>query len=331
MLDAVLEHDRLGNKSELEFVLFHAVTPNSKHRITDLIQFCRSNLFSISKSILGIISLLEYLEIITVKNDSLAMNQKVFDPAKLTPEESYFQKSHFYELLFSKMILESAIKDFLNENSVAYDHQSNKFYIKSHQVPISYFPIRNLLISLCFLEQDRTIRDHLYINVLFAKTFKELVVNEIQKTKRKRAISLKKLKQSLKLKEEAGVKGEIFVLEYERLRLRDHPQIKSIKRISEQYSNAGYDIESFNSLNSYMLDRYIEVKTYSKDIAFYWSRNEVSEAKKLQDKYYLYLVDLTMLSKDGYAPKIFQNPYQKIFLNEIWKKETESWKITLDA
>ena len=138
------------------------------------------------------------------------------------------------------------------------------------------------------------------------------------------------MKKSLDQKDKAGKQGELFVLRYEQSRLEGHPHFDKIERIAETYVNAGYDIQSFNDLDSFIHDRFIEVKSYRDDIAFYWSKIEVGKAKRLKAKYYLYLVDRSLISNSDYIPKIFQDPYKKIFENDVWKKETENWKITIE-
>ena len=58
----------------------------------------------------------------------------------------------------------------------------------------------------------------------------------------KRRISLSQLKTRLAQQEESGKGAEIFVLSYEQKRLIGHPALNKIKRLSEDYVNAGFDI-----------------------------------------------------------------------------------------
>lgn len=83
-------------------------------------------------------------------------------------------------------------------------------------------------------------------------------------------------------------------------------------------------------MRHFYVDRYIEVKSFSGEPLFYWSRNEVQIARELMDKYFLYLVDRDKMSEPGYTPKMYQNPYQKLFENEFWKKEPETWRISFN-
>lgn len=330
MLDELLKHNNLGNKRELGFVLFQALNPADKQRISDVIRFCTSNIFSISRSINGIISLLDFLSIIEINGDTLIVNKNVFDPKDFKSATEYFQESHFFDCVFKSLHIADSRKYLFNLDNLKFSHNQNLYYVKSHLIKLDLFPIRNLLLALEFLEQDQAVPDHLFINSHFSKFFKKTVIDEFEERSETKKITLKQLKKSLDQKSEAGKEGELFVLRYEQMRLKDHTNYDKIERIAETYVNAGYDILSFNNLDSFIHDRFIEVKSYKGEIAFYWSKYEVKKAKLLKEKYYLYLVDRSLIINSDYIPKIFQNPYKKIFENNVWKKETKNWKITLD-
>ena len=72
-------------------------------------------------------------------------------------------------------------------------------------------------------------------------------------------------------------------------------------------------------------DKFIEVKSFSDREQFFWSKNEVQVAKILLDQYYLYLVDRRHEKDDNFCPIIIQNPYNSIYEDSKWHKETESW------
>ena len=103
MLEELLKHDNLGNKRELGFVLFQALIPGKVQRLSDLIRFCTSNIFSISRSINGIVCLIDFLSIIEVKNDKILLNQKLFNPKDFASSNNYFLNPHFYKYLFDKL------------------------------------------------------------------------------------------------------------------------------------------------------------------------------------------------------------------------------------
>jgi hypothetical protein len=94
--------------------------------------------------------------------------------------------------------------------------------------------------------------------------------------------------------------------------------------ISDEFVNAGYDIQSFDSIDSFVINRFIEVKTYSNEMAFYWSKNEVSTARELGERYWLYLVHHGSITSQSYLPRVFQDPYKRIYLDDEWIKEEGS-------
>ncbi|MEX1002263.1 MAG: DUF3883 domain-containing protein [Crocinitomicaceae bacterium] len=317
MLEELLKHDNFGNERELGFVLFQALSPNQEIRVSEFTRFCTSNLFSISRSIKGIISLLDFLSFINLREDKIFLNQKTFDPNNFKSSTDYFQETHFFKCLFQKL-KDAGLKEHLfNEDNLKFGHTQNQYYVKSYLIKFDLFSIRNLLISLKFLEQDQTVPDHLLINSNFTEFFHKTVVYEFHEKPETRKVPIEQLRKGLEQKDEAGKQGELFVLQYEQNRLKNHPQFNKIERIAETYTNAGYDIQSFNDLDSFIHDRYIEVKSYRNEIAFFWSKNEVEKAKQLKTKYYLYLVDRSLMNDSDYVPKIFQNPYKKIFENDI--------------
>jgi len=332
MLDELLRHNSLGTKEEIQFVLFDALSSNLQ-RVSDIRSYCISNKYSISRSFKGIISLLEYVGFIERSGDSLRINISVYRKLDNTDKEvAYFTKPDFYKKLLIAMQSEGQIHRIFTFKNVQYKSKEKLFFIKSNLIPLQSFPLRNTLISLGFFIQDKNNSNHLIVNQSFNQIFQNVIVSQLDKRKKnKRPISLKRLKEGIERKEQVGKEAEIFVLEYEKSRLKSHPFMTKIKRISEEFSNAGYDIESFTGLNSIVPNRFIEVKSYSGQISFYWSRNEVDIAKELSEEYFLYLVDRRKYHLKDYDPIIIKDPYERIFENEQWKKETENWKIILDG
>jgi len=330
MLDELLKHDKFGNKKELGFVLFQALSPGHELRVSELTLFCTSNMYSLGRSIKGIISLLNFLSIISLKEEMVYLNQKTFNPNNYKSSSAYFQDTHFFKCLFKKLYDSGTLEHLFNEDNLKFSHTQNQFYIKSHLIKLNLYSIRNLLIALNFLEQDQTILDHLFINSIFTNFFKKTIVENLKERSGIKKITLKQLKKRIDQKEKAGKQGELFALKHEQFRLKSHPQISKVELISETYVNAGYDIQSYNDMDSFIHNRFIEVKSYENEATFYWSKNEVEKAKQLKDKYYLYLVNRSLMSYKDYIPKIIQNPYKKIFENDLWKKESENWKIILE-
>ena len=102
-----------------------------------------------------------------------------------------------------------------------------------------------------------------------------------------------------------------------------------IKTVSDNWiSTAGPNILSFENNNSIKHDKFIEVKSYSDDIPrFYWSKNEINVAKKKQNSYYLYLVDINKIHDSSYNPIIIKNPSISILENDKWAKTVENYLV----
>jgi len=112
-----------------------------------------------------------------------------------------------------------------------------------------------------------------------------------------------------------GNREELLFFLFDSLSAGNGQALTSVQKycISNVFSISG----SFNGI-----DRFIEVKSYDREVSFFWSRNEVEKAKELKGKYYLYLVDRSRIKENDYKPQQFQDPYKKVFENEIWRKQT---------
>ena len=313
--------DNLGRKEELVFVLFTALNTEGAVERNHFIRFCGSNIFSLNLSIHAILYLLEFMNFIEYENGKIQANRRVFDYKKFD-QTLYFETPHFFRVLFESLESAGILNLLLSKRNIQFDRGNSIYYLKNHLIPFKLHSIRNLLLALGFLEMsDKT--DQLVVSKLFTDFFEDL----IKRVNYKKKQTKKDLEKSLKLRESLGIEAEEFVLKYEIIRLKNHPFADRIKRISDDDVSAGYDIESFSDFSSVFPNRFIEVKSYSESISFFWSRNEVEKAKSLRDEYYLYLVDRSKLAEKDYKPKILQDPWSKIMKSDYWLKDTESWKI----
>jgi hypothetical protein len=149
----------------------------------------------------------------------------------------------------------------------------------------------------------------------------------------KSKLSNRMLHEILLRQQYVGNLAEDYVLEYEIGEFRrfaiDGPE-RLIKRISEEDVGAGYDIIGFSREQAKMGNYspiFIEVKAISEEYSeFYWSRNEMDTANKLQEDYYLYLVTI---GKNDMCKsiKIINNPILNVLENDAWQKLPESIRI----
>jgi len=326
MLDVLLKFNNLGGKKEISFLLFQALSPGIEYKREDLTSFCAGSMFSIRQSIDGILSLLDYLSFTRIQNGKIQLNTSVFSPDKHSPEK-YFESDHFFRCLFEKLLEDQAI--IFDSTNIKYSSTEGYYYIISSLIKFSFFSIRNLLIGFEFLEVNELNPGVLIVSKRHTRFFQNVILNDITPYK-PRKFSLEQLKEVLHRREEAGADGEWFVLDYERTRLLGHHLHEKIEIISTMSVGEGYDIVSFEGLDSIFIDRFIEVKSYVGEVSFFWSRKELETAKSLGDKYFLYLVDRNEMHNTNYSPIVFQNPYRRIFENAFWKKEVENWRISFE-
>lgn len=159
-----------------------------------------------------------------------------------------------------------------------------------------------------------------------------IIINDYNfiKTYKTSPLSLEKFKEGLQNNECLGKLAEDFVLQHELHLQTLYKNIvcaNNIKYISPINVSAGYDIESFDK-NAAQAGKYrqiyIEVKAVStRDNRFFWSNNEVCQAKKYQDQYFLYLVSNIADTFQNTKLTIIQNPYINVYKNDSWSKEIE--------
>lgn len=330
MLEDLLRHEKLGNRQELLFFLFDGLSVGRSQSLVNVRKYCASKVFTISRNFEGIIMFLQFLSFIEITENVIQFNQICFSPDKFD-KQSYLSQFHLYEHMFHSLKNECVLKEIFNSDDLKFNPALSQFYVLDNRFPLKYFPLRNVLLATGFFLRNEDITNHLYIKKEFTDEFREVVASEISdKNKFFIKISLEQLKQSLKVKEDFGKLAEKFVLEFEHQRLNQHPNREKIEIISEDYSNAGYDIESFEAIDSILFDRFIEVKSYEGETSFFWSKNEIEKARELKEKYFLYLVNRLKIDESSYKPQIIQNPYSWIIENDFWKKEPVNWKVTLE-
>lgn len=331
MLEDLLAFDSFPSKDELLFLLLKALPLSRTQTQVDLKKYCTSHHFSIARSFEGSMKLLEFMGLITISNGLVSLNDALVHLVDNADPREYFEKSEFMKTLLLAVKRDRALTEFIRPEAMRREASKGTFYVKGSLVPVRYFPLRNLMLSIGFFERDtRALHGDLYVNPIWAQLFQELFVTpaRIGGPSRQSAISLKELMARLAMQASQGDEAEKFALAFERLRLHGHPYLSSVTRVSEDWVNAGYDIESFTSEDTILPDRYIEVKSYSQRPAFYWSRHEIETARALAERYFLYLVNRDAMGQPGYAPRILQDPYRMVFESEFWTKDPESWQVS---
>jgi hypothetical protein len=332
MLTELQKHNQLGDSDNILFVLQNALSKKLR-RVTDIKKYCSDKSIELVYAIDGILILLEFTEMASRTHDSIKLNNNVSINWIKTIDRSVLART-ITEKLLTKLKEESCLEDFIPLEKVRFDPTFNQLSIQNNSIPLQYSSIKNLLIDLGAMIVVPEFPNILLINRNLQSYFETVVIpwliEECEKSAYSSAnapISIEKFQELQELKIQYGAQAEEYVLEFERNRLIHHPMRESIRRISNVDISAGYDIVSFENQDSKVLDRFIEVKSFSRYPEFYWSRNEIRSAELKRNSYYLYLVDREKIGMKNYEPKIVQDPYLTVFQDFAWQKEVQSWLV----
>ncbi len=223
------------------------------------------------------------------------------------------------ELLTTKSVLSQDINNYLDKFEVVKD----SFEYKPNTVTrVKESGVRNLFIELDLIEYNRSSGTY---------RIKERHSDSFQAYMNRKKLSPKELSVILKRKDELGMAAELEVLRYEKERLAKYPElIAKIEHIAKKDVLAGYDILSWSLEHNRgsAVPIYIEVKAISKnDNIFYWTRNEIEKAKKLADRYYLYLLPVIGNKRfDVRDLEIILDPVNEVFNNSsLWNRQVETY------
>lgn len=206
---------------------------------------------------------------------------------KLIDMEREVEVEYFIEKLLNS-IIENKIVEFSNFD--------NDCFLT---IDYNFYALRNLLLSENIIK-NYPITNLYLLNSEYVNKFKHLM---------KRKISKEQLMEKLEKQDEYGEQAELFVIDYENKALNGK---SPIVHVALEDAGAGYDVKSYLKEDSTSHNKFIEVKCFSpKTGKFFISRNEIEVSRKLDNSYFLYLVESTFTRQ----PYIVRNPYKKIFNN----------------
>ena len=245
-----------------------------------------------------ILDFLEKSRYIKIVNDRLVLDKEINGEEMFNTFRNYYLNT----ILLDKNLRENLFG--FSEFQVI----DNNLCIDINFVNIDYRPI---FIFLERLEIVKSLKENHKIKIVQNTTVAQSIYEKSLKK-----ISKKEFDKIQKRKIEKGNLAEEYVLKYEQEKLEKsnlHPE-----RISEDYVNLGYDILSYDEDGNKI---YIEVKTLSGGDHIFWTKNEIKSAKIYQDSYKIYCI---LFDDDGYPDsisKIISNPYDKIIIKELYKKD----------
>jgi len=210
---------------------------------------------------------------------------------------------------------------------LSYDIVYSLIQIDRSAFGFRYANLRRFLASFGFISPHPDTKiPKFIINPKHKRIFDLHLLPEVKRRK----IGIDNLEAALEQKRIAGANAEDFVVAFEKRRVVTHPKPDSIQRISDYDVAAGYDVVSYDGPGSVSYDRFIEVKSCTIDRRFFWSKNEIQQAKIKRALYFLYLVNPEKIRDAAYEPMIIQNPYENVFLDQSWTREAQSWLFSKD-
>lgn len=311
MLDVLKNLKYLGDKDGLPFFICNVIG-SSQIRVKDAEIICARSPGKHYLSVEDLISYCHTLGWIQISEDVVSASPDIVPLLN--------DKEKLNEALIVSTVNQLFKEAIMGANMFYYDSVQCCYAFKNELLPLSLSSVRNVLISQGFLIPSR---DAQGTRFYISPTYDALVAKHCKA--RRKQLYLDQLKKQLESNELAGEKAELFVLEYEKNRL-GQPLCEKVRRISEIDVAAGYDIVSFDSSQSREPDRFVEVKAVS-NAGFYWSRNEYEIAKLKGDAYYLYLVELSRINQQNYAPQIIQNPATTVMKSQEWFVEAQTFFI----
>jgi hypothetical protein len=259
---------------------------------------------------------LNKLKIIKGKNKILTLNAIYQQFNNENFSDDSLKQLLLNELLTTKSVISKDIRNYFNNFTV----NDNMFeYTPTMTSRVKESEIRNFFMELGLIEYKKSTGAYIIKPKYFDK-----IENYLDFKK----MSPQELALAIKKRDDLGKAAELKVLQYEKDRLSDFPELlKKIKHISMSDVLAGYDILSWEKNKA--IPRFIEVKAISKnDYNFFWTRNEIEKAKELTNRYYLYLLPVIDNNKfDINSLEIISNPINKVFLNaKEWRQQVETYK-----
>lgn len=261
---------------------------------------------------------LNKLKILKEKNTILSLNDNFQQNNNKKFSDDILKQLLLKELLTTKSVISKDIKNYFSN----FIEKDNLFEYKPTMISrVKESEIRNFFIELGLIDYEKSTGAYIVRPNYF---------NTIENYLNFKKISPKELSLINKKKDELGKAAELEILEYEKSRLSDFPELlKKIEHISVNDVLAGYDILSWEKNKA--IPRFIEVKAISKvDNGFFWTRNEIEKAKELSNRYYLYLLPVIKNNKfDINSLEIISNPIDEVFLNsKDWCQQVETYKFS---
>lgn len=241
---------------------------------------------------------------------------------KLNPERKYELNDQQKDILVRELFLggsmKAAVRGILTKFNPAYASRTFEWSSIDNSSMEGQLELLELLkqSGLITYSSSKALVDRRYVDLV-----KEL-------RKKPGILTPEELYKRLKNAEICGAIAEKIAFDFEIKRLNQLnclTEAECIQKISDLDSSAGYDIASFNGQTTNLVpNRFIEVKgSTDSAISFYWSKNEIAQAKAMGANYWIYFIPSIDLEKKNTSatPILIQDPSNTVFASSEYDVE----------
>jgi hypothetical protein len=230
--------------------------------------------------------------------------------------------------LIDRLVVAGEIESLFPVGSLSWGRSDWELNVHLSQVPMRSLSVIKLLRDLDTILDSEEATVLLKVHEPFSRRLQAAVVLAFGSRRIAKTLSPEQLERLQEAQTRQGADAEEYVLRFERNRLQGHVQLQLVRRVSLVNTAAGYDIESFEGLRSFLPDRFIEVKSYCGTEHFFLSLGELKAAKELGERYYIYLIDVEKCGLEEYLPHIIRNPAVELFnQSSVWSATAITFEI----
>lgn len=326
MLKDLRKYEHLGNPvffyRLIKFIKSQEPSSTSNEKIN---KYFYSKIIDGRRGFNGAIEFAIEINILMKSNNIVTVNNDFFNYYKFSQNlELSILKNFFYYINNSE-----DVSDIFKSNNFEFIYNTKELVITNSAFQFKYSNIKNFLIDFGFLVYNEDSEGCYYnINNKYFSLIDNSLFPDISRKKRK--VSVNEFEKSIESKNKYGYEAELFVYEFEKMRLLN---LKTLDWTSLHTVNEGYDITSYDTVDDFIYNRFIEVKSYDgENPYFFLSQNEYDTAEKIRKNYWLYIVNRRDIQKGFYQPIMIQDPFESLFSNPNWKvSEEKTYKFSLNT
>jgi len=317
-MSSVLPQTRpLGDRRLYETLFREVFTSDTAVSINDVRSYCLGRLYRAGSQLDGALELLQKIDVLAGGGSRLRIHRDFL--RELSGRDTGVVIAKW---LLRALVIGGEIEIVFPPGSLSIGAHENELLLHVARVSLQGLPAIRLMRDLGVVSDTTQSTSLLAIRDPFVDILKSSLAFSVTSRRSRKSLSPEQLQSIQEAQERQGAAAEEFVLDFERRRLEGHLFLNLIERVSTTTVSAGYDIESFEGLDSFLPNRFIEVKSFADTEGFYISQGELQAARELGDAYHIYLVNSRTCNNDGYVPLIIRNPAKELF------REEGPWVIT---